>query len=114
VAQANNEPRICCHLLFPPTPKHPLTLPPKSAGFIEPSTLSANENVPPYKVRVHVLLNSVRAERGSVAKIVKLEQAWRRLDGRNDDGFQVAPFPGRCDPVVGALALSLSHQLSRT
>src|SRR5699024_4589204 len=51
---------------------------------------------------------------GSVAKIVKLEHAWRRLDGRNDDGFQVAPFPGRCDPVVGALALSLSHQLSRT
>src|SRR3546814_2769838 len=29
---------------------------------------------------------------GSVAKIVKLEHAWRRLDGRNDDGFQVAPF----------------------
>ncbi|MCG3061309.1 hypothetical protein L7Q72_20205, partial [Pseudomonas aeruginosa] len=26
---------------------------------------------------------------GSVAKIVKLEHAWRRLDGRNDDGFQV-------------------------
>ncbi|MDM4342373.1 hypothetical protein QTP15_33370, partial [Klebsiella oxytoca] len=33
-------------------------------------------------------------EMGSVAKIVKLEHAWRRLDGRNDDGFQVAPFPG--------------------
>ena len=31
---------------------------------------------------------------GSVAKIVNLEHAWRRLDGRNDDGFQVAPFPG--------------------
>src|SRR3546814_5849903 len=31
---------------------------------------------------------------GSVAKIVKLEHAWWRLDGRNDDGFQVAPFPG--------------------
>ncbi|WP_434089166.1 hypothetical protein, partial [Klebsiella oxytoca] len=30
----------------------------------------------------------------SAAKIVKLEHAWRRLDGRNDDGFQVAPFPG--------------------
>ncbi|MGC3765300.1 GMC family oxidoreductase N-terminal domain-containing protein, partial [Pseudomonas aeruginosa] len=27
-------------------------------------------------------------ENGSVAKIVKLEHAWRRLDGRNDDGFQ--------------------------
>ncbi|ECM2975700.1 hypothetical protein H0684_004975 [Salmonella enterica subsp. enterica serovar Typhimurium] len=34
------------------------------------------------------------AAAGSVAKIVKLEHAWRRLDGRNDDGFQVAPFPG--------------------
>ena len=34
------------------------------------------------------------AGEGSVAKIVKLEHAWRRLDGRNDDGFQVAPFPG--------------------
>ncbi|WP_402377917.1 hypothetical protein, partial [Isoptericola rhizosphaerae] len=34
------------------------------------------------------------AHEGSVAKIVKLEHAWRRLDGRNDDGFQVAPFPG--------------------
>ncbi|WP_075117085.1 recombinase family protein [Pseudomonas aeruginosa] len=34
------------------------------------------------------------ASGGSVAKIVKLEHAWRRLDGRNDDGFQVAPFPG--------------------
>lgn len=37
--------------------------------------------------------DEVEAE-GSVAKIVKLEHAWRRLDGRNDDGFQVAPFPG--------------------
>jgi hypothetical protein len=36
----------------------------------------------------------LRSELGSVAKIVKLEHAWRRLDGRNDDGFQVAPFPG--------------------
>jgi DNA invertase Pin-like site-specific DNA recombinase len=35
-----------------------------------------------------------RPQGGSVAKIVKLEHAWRRLDGRNDDGFQVAPFPG--------------------
>ena len=35
-----------------------------------------------------------RPHQGSVAKIVKLEHAWRRLDGRNDDGFQVAPFPG--------------------
>lgn len=40
--------------------------------------------------------DEARAQRltGSVAKIVKLEHAWRRLDGRNDDGFQVAPFPG--------------------
>ncbi|EQB30640.1 alpha-ketoacid dehydrogenase subunit beta [Sphingobium ummariense] len=37
---------------------------------------------------------SLRGPVGSVAKIVKLEHAWRRLDGRNDDGFQVAPFPG--------------------
>ncbi|MEN1736666.1 hypothetical protein AAIH12_35500, partial [Pseudomonas aeruginosa] len=37
---------------------------------------------------------AVIAADGSVAKIVKLEHAWRRLDGRNDDGFQVAPFPG--------------------
>src|SRR3546814_15798217 len=37
------------------------------------------------------------ARSGSVAKIVKLEHAWRRLDGRNDDGFQVAPFPGRSE-----------------
>jgi hypothetical protein len=36
----------------------------------------------------------IRTAKGSVAKIVKLEHAWRRLDGRNDDGFQVAPFPG--------------------
>lgn len=39
-------------------------------------------------------LDPRRAINGSVAKIVKLEHAWRRLDGRNDDGFQVAPFPG--------------------
>ena len=37
---------------------------------------------------------ALRTYDGSVAKIVKLEHAWRRLDGRNDDGFQVAPFPG--------------------
>ncbi|MBV1692749.1 hypothetical protein KRR38_35565 [Novosphingobium sp. G106] len=39
-------------------------------------------------------LHAAVKEIGSVAKIVKLEHAWRRLDGRNDDGFQVAPFPG--------------------
>jgi transposase-like protein len=43
----------------------------------------------------HTVLEWVKkTEVGSVAKIVKLEHAWRRLDGRNDDGFQVAPFPG--------------------
>src|SRR3546814_16033746 len=40
---------------------------------------------------------------GSVAKIVKLEHAWRRLDGRKADGFQVAPFPAVCYPVGDAL-----------
>jgi hypothetical protein len=48
---------------------------------------------------VHAILTaSGRARRdaldGSVAKIVKLEHAWRRLNGWSDDGFQVAPFPG--------------------
>src|SRR3546814_17729390 len=44
---------------------------------------------------------------GSVAKIVKLEHAWRRLDGRNDDGFQVAPFPGRSEERrVGKVCVS--------
>ena len=49
------------------------------------------------KVAAKLLENTELMERmaaGSVAKIVKLEHAWRRLDGRNDDGFQVAPFPG--------------------
>src|SRR3546814_13568724 len=50
---------------------------------------------------------------GSVAKIVKLAHAWRRLDGRNDDGFQVAPFTGCCDTVGGALVFSLHDQISR-
>src|SRR3546814_3103211 len=40
---------------------------------------------------------------GSVAKIVKLEHAWRRLDGRNDDGFQVAPFQGRSEEHTSEL-----------
>ena len=43
---------------------------------------------------VHAVRAGGIAPEGSVAKIVKLEHAWRRLDGRNDDGFQVAPFPG--------------------
>ncbi len=36
----------------------------------------------------------ILTEEALLPKIVKLEHAWRRLDGRNDDGFQVAPFPG--------------------
>ncbi len=44
--------------------------------------------------RVRRIRGQIDALEGSVAKIVKLEHAWRRLDGRNDDGFQVAPFPG--------------------
>jgi len=60
-------------------------------------------NVPQYPIAVAAVLragfvvvnvNPLYTPRGSVAKIVKLEHAWRRLDGRNDDGFQVAPFPG--------------------
>ncbi|MFP0005866.1 PadR family transcriptional regulator [Escherichia sp. WS2690] len=43
---------------------------------------------------VYPMLHGLEKKGGSVAKIVKLEHAWRRLDGRNDDGFQVAPFPG--------------------
>src|SRR5699024_2881027 len=44
--------------------------------------------------RKRTVLSTPGVLTGSVAKIVKLEHAWRRLDGRNDDGFQVAPFPG--------------------
>src|SRR3546814_14869879 len=43
---------------------------------------------------------------GSVAKIVKLEHAWRRLDGRNDDGLQVAPFPGHRKSAVSGKCVS--------
>src|SRR5699024_9464121 len=68
--------------------------------------------IPPRPIRTDDSSTTGNLE-GSVAKIVKLEHAWRRLDGRNDDGFQVAPFPGWCDPVGGALVLSLSDQLSR-
>ncbi|MEZ0162935.1 hypothetical protein [Streptomyces griseorubens] len=51
-------------------------------------------HLPPYLRKIEPTpYGRVRFE-GSVAKIVKLEHAWRRLDGRNDDGFQVAPFPG--------------------
>ncbi|SAS01101.1 Resolvase/TnpR [Klebsiella pneumoniae] len=45
-------------------------------------------------VAVRFIDDGISTDGGSVAKIVKLEHAWRRLDGRNDDGFQVAPFPG--------------------
>ena len=47
-----------------------------------------------FVLRSELLVASCSDGIGSVAKIVKLEHAWRRLDGRNDDGFQVAPFPG--------------------
>ena len=47
-----------------------------------------------FECHVNSIALGDRAIEGSVAKIVKLEHAWRRLDGRNDDGFQVAPFPG--------------------
>ena len=61
---------------------------------------AGNHQVKPLRfnpARLHGLserLITSHHENGSVAKIVKLEHAWRRLDGRNDDGFQVAPFPG--------------------
>ena len=48
----------------------------------------------PARQALDAWLEAFNANDGSVAKIVKLEHAWRRLDGRNDDGFQVAPFPG--------------------
>ncbi len=47
---------------------------------------------------------------GSVAKIVKLEHAWRRLDGRNDDGFQVAPFRG--DVILWAVRWYCRYPIS--
>src|SRR5699024_2234973 len=53
------------------------------------------------------------AHTGSVAKIVKLEHAWRRLDGRNDDGFQVAPFPGGGGPAGGGLVVPVTEPSSR-
>lgn len=49
--------------------------------------------LPPLRPELQAAHDEMDAK-GSVAKIVKLEHAWRRLDGRNDDGFQVAPFPG--------------------
>jgi hypothetical protein len=50
--------------------------------------------LPVFNAEVSVIGWNGVPDEGSVAKIVKLEHAWRRLDGRNDDGFQVAPFPG--------------------
>ncbi|WP_284278871.1 SDR family NAD(P)-dependent oxidoreductase, partial [Sphingobium jiangsuense] len=38
--------------------------------------------------RIMLTSSAAGVHGGSVAKIVKLEHAWRRLDGRNDDGFQ--------------------------
>ncbi|OKN41755.1 transposase-like protein [Klebsiella pneumoniae] len=47
---------------------------------------------------------------GSVAKIVKLEHAWRRLDGRNDDGFQVRHFQG--DVILWAVRWYCRYPIS--
>ena len=64
------------------------------AGVIWTWSRTAWEAIDPlYITCLREELDKIPCE-GSVAKIVKLEHAWRRLDGRNDDGFQVAPFPG--------------------
>ena len=47
---------------------------------------------------------------GSVAKIVKLEHAWRRLDGRNDDGFQRRHFQG--DVILWAVRWYCRYPIS--
>ncbi len=54
--------------------------------------------------------SSILRREGSVAKIVKLEHAWRRLDGRNDDGFQVAPFQG--DVILWAVRWYCRYPIS--
>ncbi|ECZ5480245.1 hypothetical protein AF521_19535, partial [Salmonella enterica subsp. enterica serovar Typhimurium] len=69
----------------------PVRLARPSACLGEISGGRINGGASPPFVRVKAEDSSLK---GSVAKIVKLEHAWRRLDGRNDDGFQVAPFPG--------------------
>lgn len=55
-------------------------------------------------------LSKAGCKKGSVAKIVKLEHAWRRLDGRNDDGFQVAPFRG--DVILWAVRWYCRYPIS--
>ncbi|WP_257551901.1 dioxygenase [Sphingopyxis sp. DBS4] len=74
--------------------KHDVTFDEYRAGFAHMIETQKSGEIP---LLLDVFLNSTIVEienKGSVAKIVKLEHAWRRLDGRNDDGFQVAPFPG--------------------
>src|SRR3546814_9863211 len=76
--------------------------PPRMAivpGMTTPVSSSSSSMAPTYSSSntgsaMPAILSSSSALRstGSVAKIVKLEHAWRRLDGRNDDGFQVAPL----------------------
>src|SRR5690606_9515593 len=65
------------------------------SSFICQIVTQSNKRGQTYKeiAKIHEYI-LVYGKTGSVAKIVKLEHAWRRLDGRNDDGFQVAPFPG--------------------
>jgi catechol-2,3-dioxygenase len=76
-------------------------------GYVQMRVLDMEQAIPHYRDRVGLdQVGETEGDRaffrgfdefdrhGSVAKIVKLEHAWRRLDGRNDDGFQVAPFPG--------------------
>ena len=63
-----------------------------STEAVNPETTQVEDFRAIQRVNVEAVMLGCRA--GSVAKIVKLEHAWRRLDGRNDDGFQVAPFPG--------------------
>jgi hypothetical protein len=75
--------------LFPTDEKEALGLP----ALLE--RLATVSRRPRYTYMVlNLIAKAAGSTDGSVAKIVKLEHAWRRLDGRNDDGFQVAPFPG--------------------
>src|SRR5699024_6402456 len=75
-------------LLMPPKERSPRRSEPRT---ITPSRFRIGKNILPVGSHYHPGSQNLL---GSVAKIVKLEHAWRRLDGRNDDGFQVAPFPG--------------------
>ncbi|MEG8224163.1 hypothetical protein OSJ57_26880, partial [Sphingomonas sp. HH69] len=79
------------------TPRLITPLPYRSGtSFLAWAIVNNNQPVPDVFSKMTKIAASGRLghPEGSVAKIVKLEHAWRRLDGRNDDGFQVAPFPG--------------------